>query len=145
MKEANGVEDLNAEDFMNSNFDTPVKAKNKETEPKLSEAKLEDKKEIFDNWSGVAQTPQSLSSYDLNTLPLHTLEDGSKVLRFYWWDAWEDRFVKPGVVFLFGKVYIDDSNPSRGCISCCVCVKNIDRKIYLLPREYVSYIIINYQ
>lgn len=71
-------------------------------------------------------------------LPLTTNEDGEKVLRFYWLDAWEDRFVKPGVVYLFGKVYVNPSNKREGCVSCCLVVRNVNRQMFLLPREYVS-------
>ena len=41
----------------------------------------------------------------------------------------------PGVVYLFGKVWIESANAH---VSCCVTVKNIERTMYLLPREYVS-------
>ncbi|CAH2220565.1 DNA polymerase alpha catalytic subunit isoform X1 [Pelobates cultripes] len=36
------------------------------------------------------------------------------------------------VVYLFGKVWIESANTY---VSCCVSVKNIERTIYLLPRE----------
>lgn len=41
----------------------------------------------------------------------------------------------PGVVYLFGKVWIESA---KSYVSCCVSVKNIERTMYLLPREYVS-------
>lgn len=71
-------------------------------------------------------------------LPLTTNENGEKVLKFYWFDAWEDRFVKPGVVYLFGKVFVKPNDRKAGCVSCCVVVKNVNRQMFLLPREYVS-------
>lgn len=71
-------------------------------------------------------------------LPLQTNSNGDKVFKFYWLDAWEDRFLKPGVVYLFGKTYVNPSNKQAGCVSCCVVVKNVNRQIFLLPREYVS-------
>lgn len=40
-----------------------------------------------------------------------------------------------GVVYLFGKVWIESA---QSHVSCCVSVKNIERTMYLLPREYVS-------
>lgn len=40
-----------------------------------------------------------------------------------------------GVVFLFGKVWIESADTY---VSCCVTVKNIERTVYLLPRETVS-------
>ena len=40
-----------------------------------------------------------------------------------------------GIVYLFGKVYIEQA---KSHVSCCVAVKNIDKKIFILPRKYVS-------
>lgn len=71
-------------------------------------------------------------------LPLQTNESGEQILRFFWLDAWEDRFVKPGVVYLFGRVYVDPSNKKSGSVSCCLVVRDVDRQLFLLPREYVS-------
>ncbi|XP_069676603.1 DNA polymerase alpha catalytic subunit-like [Periplaneta americana] len=69
---------------------------------------------------------------DLSQLPLITTESGEKVLRMFWWDAYEEGFKQPGVVYLFGKVWIESA---KAHVSCCVAVKNIQRRIYLLPRE----------
>ena len=57
------------------------------------------------------------------------------MLRVFWWDAHEEVFKQPGVVYLFGKVWIE---AAKTHVSCCVTVKNIPRRIYLLPREKVS-------
>ncbi|ETE64292.1 DNA polymerase alpha catalytic subunit, partial [Ophiophagus hannah] len=59
-------------------------------------------------------------------------EEGQQVFKFYWLDAYEDQYKQPGVVFLFGKVWIQSA---QSYVSCCVTVKNIERTIYLLPRE----------
>uniref|UniRef100_A0A663MBK8 DNA polymerase n=1 Tax=Athene cunicularia TaxID=194338 RepID=A0A663MBK8_ATHCN len=69
---------------------------------------------------------------DPSLLPLVNGENGDQVLRFYWLDAYEDQYSQPGVVFLFGKVWIESAN---AYVSCCVTVKNIERTVYLLPRE----------
>uniref|UniRef100_A0A8D0FXV6 DNA polymerase alpha catalytic subunit n=1 Tax=Sphenodon punctatus TaxID=8508 RepID=A0A8D0FXV6_SPHPU len=69
---------------------------------------------------------------DSGRLPLVNGEDGDQVFRFYWLDAYEDQYSQPGVVFLFGKVWIESATAYVGC---CVTVKNIERTIYLLPRE----------
>ncbi|CAB0032425.1 unnamed protein product [Trichogramma brassicae] len=60
---------------------------------------------------------------------------GDQVFRFFWWDAFEDPYKQPGVVYLLGKVFVDSLNDY---VSCCVGVKNIPRRIFLLPREYVK-------
>ncbi|KAG2457229.1 DPOLA polymerase, partial [Polypterus senegalus] len=69
---------------------------------------------------------------DSSQLPLVTGADGEKVFRFYWLDAFEDQYTQPGVVYLFGKVWIESAEMY---VSCCVTVKNIERTVYLLPRE----------
>ncbi|CAN0386493.1 unnamed protein product [Lampetra fluviatilis] len=67
------------------------------------------------------------------SLPLHRTDGaGGDVLRFYWIDAHEDPFAQPGVVYLFGKVLLEDT---RSYVSCCVTVQNIERCLYLLPRD----------
>ena len=40
-----------------------------------------------------------------------------------------------GVVFLFGKVWIESADTH---VSCCVMVKNIERTLCFLPREMVT-------
>ncbi|CAH1781279.1 unnamed protein product [Owenia fusiformis] len=85
-------------------------------------------------WEGanVGQTTEIDVQVDSSKLPLVTNEAGEQVLRMYWLDAYEDPFKQPGVVYLFGKVYIENANTH---VSCCVTVKNIERRVYLLPRE----------
>ncbi|KAJ6667574.1 hypothetical protein lerEdw1_016695 [Lerista edwardsae] len=73
---------------------------------------------------------------DSSQLPLINGEDGEQVFRFYWLDAYEDQYTQPGVVFLFGKVWIESV---KSYVSCCVTVKNIERTVYLLPRELPIY------
>ena len=50
--------------------------------------------------------------------------------------AWKQSvLVVAGSVYLFGKVWIKSA---KAYVSCCVTVKNIERRIYLLPRPVVS-------
>ncbi|XP_033988518.1 LOW QUALITY PROTEIN: DNA polymerase alpha catalytic subunit [Trematomus bernacchii] len=70
---------------------------------------------------------------DSSKLPLVEGADGEQVFRFYWLDAFDDAYNQPGVVYLFGKVWIESAESH---VSCCVSVKNIERTMYLLPREY---------
>lgn len=44
-------------------------------------------------------------------------------------------FILLGVVFLFGKVWIE---LAETYVSCCVMVKNIERTLYFLPCETVN-------
>ena len=68
---------------------------------------------------------------DSSSLPLIDVE-GEKVLRFFFLDAYEDRYNQPGTVYLFGKVWID---AVKSHVSCSLAVKNIEREVYLLPRK----------
>lgn len=68
-------------------------------------------------------------------LPTTSNEAGDKVFRFFWWDAFEDPYKQPGVVYLFGKVFVGSLGEY---VSCCLGIKNVPRRIFLLPREYVS-------
>ncbi|XP_028289961.1 DNA polymerase alpha catalytic subunit isoform X2 [Gouania willdenowi] len=70
---------------------------------------------------------------DSSQLPLVEGPDGDQVFRFYWIDAFEDPYNQPGVVYLFGKVWIESAQVH---VSCCVAVRNIERSMFLLPREY---------
>lgn len=58
-------------------------------------------------------------------------------VRFWLWDAWEDPYKRPGQIFLFGKIAAEGKSPSE-YISACIKVENIDRCLYMLPREFVS-------
>lgn len=97
---------------------------------------------------------------DSSQLPLVEGPDGEQVFRFYWLDAFEEAYNNqgiprplkaanptlfvtlcrwnclPGVVYLFGKVWIESA---KSHVSCCVSVRNIERTMYLLPREHVSF------
>ncbi|XP_044297740.1 DNA polymerase alpha catalytic subunit isoform X2 [Varanus komodoensis] len=86
---------------------------------------------IDENVECLASEMQSIQM-DSSQLPLVNTEDGQQVFRFYWLDAYEDQYNQPGVVFLFGKVWVE---LVKSYVSCCVTVKNIERTVYLLPRE----------
>uniref|UniRef100_A0A7N6ATI3 DNA polymerase n=1 Tax=Anabas testudineus TaxID=64144 RepID=A0A7N6ATI3_ANATE len=83
--------------------------------------------------SGVSEAPAEIQ-VDSSQLPLVERADGEQVFRFYWLDAFEDHYSQPGVVYLFGKVWIESA---KSHVSCCVTIKNIERTMYFLPREYV--------
>lgn len=106
-------------------------------EEKTKVAEAEDADMLNDLWDddfGEQMTEIEIS-VDKSELPLHALENGQKVFRFWWWDAFEDVYKQPGVVYLFGKVWVESA---KAYVSCCVTVKDIERRIYLLPRENVS-------
>uniref|UniRef100_A0A0C9QYY0 DNA polymerase n=1 Tax=Fopius arisanus TaxID=64838 RepID=A0A0C9QYY0_9HYME len=98
--------------------------------------------EMFDHWNFEAdnsedttlQDPSGKISEDLSTV-VTTNASGDSILRFFWLDASEDPYRQPGVVNLFGKVHLEASNTY---VPCCLTVKNIPRRIYVLPRETLS-------
>lgn len=63
--------------------------------------------------------------------------DGKSTLKFWYWDAYEDPIKLPGKIFLFGKM-ASDQNPKE-FKSVCITVENVNRCLYMLPRQYVSF------
>ncbi|KAF4797856.1 hypothetical protein TURU_069929 [Turdus rufiventris] len=133
--------------FDEEDFDEPMEAEHVETIPETAESLKRnndiEKKETEQLESEKKETPVLIDEdeadlvaaevqLDPNLLPLVSGENDDQVLRFYWLDAYEDQFSQPGVVFLFGKVWIESATTY---VSCCVTVKNIERTVYLLPRE----------
>jgi DNA polymerase alpha subunit A len=55
----------------------------------------------------------------------------AEVLHMFWIDAYEDARNNPGCLFLFGKVRVADGRFA----SCCVTVRNLQRCIFVLPRD----------
>lgn len=125
---SNTITDV-AEEFLNDDFEIFETKKAKELKP------------LSSTWTDQMGDNQASTAVQIDStqLPLQKNENGDQVLKFYWLDAWEDRFVKPGVVYLFGKVYANPAKKKDGCVTCCLVVRNVNRKLFLLPREYVSY------
>ncbi|XP_059138881.1 DNA polymerase alpha catalytic subunit-like [Physella acuta] len=84
----------------------------------------------WDNVTDQSEAPADVQ-VDSSQLPLVENSEGEQVLRFYWLDAHEDSFHQPGVVYLFGKVFIESA---KSYVSCCVVVRNIERRLFILPR-----------
>ncbi|XP_072306789.1 DNA polymerase alpha catalytic subunit [Eucyclogobius newberryi] len=84
-------------------------------------------------WGQDEETAPAEVQVDSSQLPLVEGPEGEMVFRFYWLDAFEDPYSQPGVVYLFGKVWIESA---KSYVSCCVSVRNIERTMYLLPREF---------
>ncbi|CAJ1082305.1 DNA polymerase alpha catalytic subunit [Xyrichtys novacula] len=106
-----------------------VKPKTELQDPVLLSGKLSSWGQEED---GASEAPVEVQ-VDSSRLPLVEGPDGEQVFRFYWLDAFEEPYNQPGVVYLFGKVWIESA---KSHVSCCVTVKNIERSMYLLPREH---------
>ncbi|XP_052105058.1 DNA polymerase alpha catalytic subunit-like [Mytilus californianus] len=133
-----GLMELNDVDF-DENVDEEMSAGGEMTAVKVKEEKEEIPLEALSTgWTTFKEEMGSSQSekitdieVDSSHLPLVTNESGDQVLRFYWLDAYEDQYSNPGVVYLFGKVWIESAEAH---VSCCVTVKNIERRIFVLPR-----------
>uniref|UniRef100_A0A3B4AGT0 DNA polymerase n=1 Tax=Periophthalmus magnuspinnatus TaxID=409849 RepID=A0A3B4AGT0_9GOBI len=100
------------------------------TAPAQTTVKVQPKEEPQD--PVLEETAPAEVQVDPSQLPLVEGPEGEMVFRFYWLDAFEDPYTQP-VVYLFGKVWIESA---QSHVSCCVSVKNIERTMYLLPREF---------
>eukprot|EP00960_Hanusia_phi_P020061 592676-Hanusia_phi.AAC.1 len=72
---------------------------------------------------------------DLNSgdVKFEVNDDGT--LKFFWIDAYEDAS-KAGTVFLFGKIKIQNNDSDKpSFMSCCIHVENLQRQVFVLPRE----------
>ncbi|KAF3812941.1 hypothetical protein GH733_019283 [Mirounga leonina] len=155
-------EDSGAMDFEDGDFDEPMEAEEVDVEPvavktwhQESEPAEGVKREADPGkgttsylgsflpdvscWDIEQEDDSSFSAQEVQVdsshLPLVKGTDEEQVFQFYWLDAYEDQYNQPGVVFLFGKVWIESAKTH---VSCCVMVKNIERTLYFLPRETIS-------
>lgn len=93
----------------------------------------EDMNKLLNNWESICQMDDD---FEKSVLASETeAAAGSdpvdvEQLRFWYWEAWEDSQKLSGEVFLFGR--------TADGKSICVRVQNINRVLYLLPRQYVS-------
>lgn len=103
----------------------------------------ENYKNLLSNWENICNTEnddddQLLGSIDeaTATQQMPNSIDGKTSMKFWFWDAWEEPVKFPGKVFLFGKVQ-SEQNPNE-YKSVCVTIENVERCLYVLPREEVS-------
>ncbi|CAH1102707.1 unnamed protein product [Psylliodes chrysocephalus] len=109
-----------------------VESKVSVTGEKLADNIQADFKTKWENTSvNINSNDQTL--LDKTDIPLEEV-DGEKIFRFFWWDAYEDPIYQKGSVFLFGRTYC---KKTKSFMSCCVAVRNIERKIFVLPRPFV--------
>jgi len=137
-------EDINMDDFMDIDDDLDLKPSvKKETEDITISRKLAPKQatkeepDVKPSWLSVYESlavetddtlgPLASSSNNSNPSNISALEpDGS--LRFFWLDYLE----LDGKLYFIGKL---KDKSSGAWISCCVTVENIERNLYVLPRE----------
>ncbi len=88
----------------------------------------------FQSYVKADSSPLTLSDSSDQTLS-HMMDkngENENLLNFYWLDINEEPR-NPGHLYAFGKVQVSSQNYA----SCCVVLKNVQRVIYVLPREKV--------
>lgn len=87
--------------------------------------------DIFSQIGEIIEEESSTTvSYGIPTDFFVDQEDGTKNLRFYWFDAFED-VKNPSRVCLFGAI----KTGLNSFESCCVVIENIQRRIFFIQRE----------
>ncbi|KAH8337343.1 hypothetical protein KR059_007522, partial [Drosophila kikkawai] len=93
----------------------------------------EDMSKLLSNWESICQMDddfeKSVLAGDQTESEPSTSASNEQQLRFWYWEAWEDPVKLPGEVFLFGR--------TADGKSVCVRVQNINRVLYLLPRQFL--------
>ncbi|MXQ98482.1 hypothetical protein E5288_WYG002238 [Bos mutus] len=129
-------EESGAMEFEDGDFDEPMEAEEVDVEPVAAKTlcqerePAEEAKHKADSGKGTTSSSASflpdVSCWDMDQeddssfsalevqvdsshLPLVKGADEEQVFQFYWLDAYEDPYSQPGVVFLFGKVWIESA------------------------------------
>ncbi|XP_037729200.1 DNA polymerase alpha catalytic subunit [Drosophila subpulchrella] len=92
------------------------------------ENEQEDMSRLLNNWESICQMDDDFEKSVITTEQESPISS-DKQLRFWYWEAWEDPIKLPGEVFLFGR--------TADGKSVCVRVQNINRVLYLLPRQFL--------
>lgn len=92
------------DDFQLDGLSESTKVVEEAKPSKISEPEITEEC-LTEGWETISANVvnQENISVDTSTLPMVTNKEGEKVFRFYWWDAFEEPFKQPGVVYLFGK------------------------------------------
>nr|CDS31969.2 DNA polymerase alpha catalytic subunit [Hymenolepis microstoma] len=101
------------------------------------EKELESDIPAITNWLNEEGGDVEASFVEIDDSENSTAIDESGALRFFWLDAYEDVKNQQGVVFLFGKIPCKDD--LTGFCSCCVRMKDLERRIFFLPRPDSQY------
>uniref|UniRef100_A0A1B0GK25 DNA polymerase n=1 Tax=Lutzomyia longipalpis TaxID=7200 RepID=A0A1B0GK25_LUTLO len=137
--EANKDENLAAlledsEDFALALVDEQTPSRNSAKEK--IQAMSSDK--ITMNWEAVMQMNDD-NDIDFTAFekadPENAATNDESEKKIWFWDAWEDPMKRPGQLFLFGRIAADKSNENFKSIT--VHIQSVDRKLYLLPRQYL--------
>ncbi|KAI6192760.1 DNA polymerase [Aphelenchoides besseyi] len=111
------------DDFDDEPMQLPIEKLKVEEQP--SDLKSATKtKESTENFGQFVEFDGNADEEEVMDVTENTKENA---LQMYWIETFEDPYERPGKVFLFGRV----NNKS-----CCVVAKNIEHKVYFVPREF---------
>ncbi|KAJ1909617.1 DNA-directed DNA polymerase alpha catalytic subunit pol1 [Tieghemiomyces parasiticus] len=128
------LEDLTSELKLNQDFNLPQFGLN--LDAATTDADLDDSKPATGGSTATSSMPSASA-----TATAEAVLDADGTLPFFWLDAFE----KDGLVYLFGKVRhqppcsTGPTDPAKAAryLSCCLTVRNLDRNLFVLPREKV--------
>ncbi|KAH8419158.1 hypothetical protein KR222_006936, partial [Zaprionus bogoriensis] len=129
--------DFSCLDDDENQFEVATAKPQPEPQPAASEnaaaPQQEDMSKLLSNWESICQMDDDFEKSVLTHEPVESVSSADPAdvehLRFWYWEAWEDAQKLPGEVFLFGR--------TADGKSICVRVQNINRVLYLLPRQYL--------
>lgn len=126
--------DLSVIEEAEAQSNAPKEGSANKTQNKLEE--LSDKF-FLTGWTNACSNIDLNQSVDATTDEIEKIDLSEKCdMKFWYWDAWEDSYVRPGEVCLFGRL-LSANKASNDHQSICVHVKNIEKCLFLLPREFV--------
>lgn len=127
------------EDDENQFKEEDIKGKAEQLKKDIAEKETKIYENILSNWENVCNDESEADDELLGSINVdHPIAENAaeNTLKFWFWDAWEDPIKFPGKIFLFGRVP-SEQNPKE-FKSVCITVENVQRCLYVLPREYVS-------
>ena len=127
------------EDDENQFEEAEAQTVKKEKEEAVKKSATETYENLLTNWENICneEDDELLGSVVEEDLQNITKTIGKELeMKFWFWDAWEDPVKFPGKVFLFGRV--PSKQDPKEFNSVCIAIENVERCLYLLPREYVS-------
>lgn len=110
---------------------------------KIKEDLNESYANVLLNWEKNCKVDNNVDDDDelLSTIDVDAFDEQT-TMKFWYLDAYEDPFKFPGKVFLFGRMPVETN--VKEFKSVCVTVENVDRSLYLLPREYVRLLLFHW-